>query len=254
MSKLPKLKVQSLFGSGNEPDICDLEQAKNRFDYGSETIVLVEGQVVNSHEELIELASQDQYKDKEFLEVVLSPQVVVVVLVVVFIRIFEADIKALMARTAKIRLPGGSELSTTQLEKAAESAKTATDTSAIPSPDTAKLPDELKLTSGQIEKIEQFIKAERANAALWEYRFLNYYLVLSTQRVLDWFRTLENGTSVSFFDNFWRPLLPNPDERAAIIGALKTHFLVIATGELLEITEKGREYIRWRGPLPEPKT
>ena len=76
MSKLPKLKVQSLFGSGNEPDICDLEQAKNRFDYGSETIVLVEGQVVNSQEELIELASQDQYKDKEFLEVVLLPFII----------------------------------------------------------------------------------------------------------------------------------------------------------------------------------
>ena len=76
MSKLPKLKVQSLYGSGNEADICDLEQAKNRFDYGSEAIVLVEGQVVNSHEELVKLASQEKYKDKEFLEVVLLPFIV----------------------------------------------------------------------------------------------------------------------------------------------------------------------------------
>lgn len=75
MSKLPKLKVQSPFGSGNEADICDLEQAKNRFDYGYETMVLVEGQLVNSHEELVKLATREEYKDKEFLEVVLLPYI-----------------------------------------------------------------------------------------------------------------------------------------------------------------------------------
>lgn len=73
MSKLPKLKVQSPFGSENEGDICDLEQAKNRFDYGSETVVLVDGQIVNSYEELVQIAAQERYKDKEFLEVVLLP-------------------------------------------------------------------------------------------------------------------------------------------------------------------------------------
>ena len=73
MSKLPKLKVQSPFESGNEGDICDLEQAKRRFDYGSESVVLVDGQVANSYEELIQIATQKRYKDKEFLEVVLLP-------------------------------------------------------------------------------------------------------------------------------------------------------------------------------------
>ena len=73
MSSLPKLKVQSLLESDSKSDIYDLEQAKNHFDYESETIVLVEGQVVNSHEELVRLSTQEQYKDREFLEVVLLP-------------------------------------------------------------------------------------------------------------------------------------------------------------------------------------
>jgi len=73
MSKLPKLKVQSPFGSGNEGDICNLEQARHRFDYGSESVVLVDGQVVNSYEELTQVVTQERYKDKEFLEVVLLP-------------------------------------------------------------------------------------------------------------------------------------------------------------------------------------
>lgn len=71
MSKLPKLKVHSLSGSGPKDYIYDLEQAKHRLDYESNTIVLVEGHIVNSHEKLIQVATQDRYKDKEFLEVVL---------------------------------------------------------------------------------------------------------------------------------------------------------------------------------------
>ena len=73
MSKLPKLKIQSLYGSGDEADICDLEQAKSRFDYGSDTIIVVEGQVISSYDELVQLAAMEKYQDQEFLEVVLMP-------------------------------------------------------------------------------------------------------------------------------------------------------------------------------------
>ncbi len=72
MSKLPKLKIKLLFGDTGE-DIYELEQAKYRFTYGQEGMVVVEGQVVNSYEELVQLASRDDYKDKEFLEVELLP-------------------------------------------------------------------------------------------------------------------------------------------------------------------------------------
>ena len=75
MSKLPKLKIKLLFGYPSE-DICELEQAKYRFTYGQEGLVVVEGQVVNSYEELVQLASRDDYKDKEFLEVELLPALI----------------------------------------------------------------------------------------------------------------------------------------------------------------------------------
>lgn len=70
MSKLPKLKVHIPFGYPNE-DICELEQARYRLSYGAGVVVMVEGQVVNSYDELIQLAAQDIYRDREFLEVVL---------------------------------------------------------------------------------------------------------------------------------------------------------------------------------------
>ena len=76
MHKLPKLRVQSFFEFDNKADIYDLEQAKDRIDYESESIILLEGQAVNSHEELVQLATKEQYKDKEFLEVVVLPYIV----------------------------------------------------------------------------------------------------------------------------------------------------------------------------------
>ena len=74
MPKLPKLKIRSLLESENEIDICDLEQAKDRFaQWPASIIVVVEGQVINSHEELVQLATHDQYQDREFLNAMVLP-------------------------------------------------------------------------------------------------------------------------------------------------------------------------------------
>ena len=73
MSKLPRLKLKKPFGYPFE-ETRDFEQVQYfLFSYGDSAIVLVEGQVVNSYEELLQLAAQDCYKDKESLEVVLLP-------------------------------------------------------------------------------------------------------------------------------------------------------------------------------------
>ncbi len=67
MSKLPKLKIKLPFGNSDE-DICELEQAKYRFSFGGNAMVLiVDGQVPQSYEELVQLATQDKYKNKEFI-------------------------------------------------------------------------------------------------------------------------------------------------------------------------------------------
>jgi len=71
MSNLPKLKVNKL-PSGEE--IRDFEQGKY-LPFCDYVLVLVEGEIINSYEELVQLAAQDCYKDKEFLEVTLMPLV-----------------------------------------------------------------------------------------------------------------------------------------------------------------------------------
>ncbi len=59
-----------------EDDICDLDQARYRLDWKNETyIIAVDGQVINSFDELARLAASDKYRDREFLEVRLLPYV-----------------------------------------------------------------------------------------------------------------------------------------------------------------------------------
>ncbi len=67
MSDLPKLRVK-WWGRGE--GIIDFEQAKSLLPFGrlQALSILVEGQAVNSYEELVQLATQDCYKDKELLE------------------------------------------------------------------------------------------------------------------------------------------------------------------------------------------
>jgi hypothetical protein len=47
----------------------DLEEARQRLNFES-GMILVEGQIVHSYDELVHLAAQEEYRDKEFLEVI----------------------------------------------------------------------------------------------------------------------------------------------------------------------------------------
>lgn len=76
MSVLPKLKVIRFPVGYPREEIMDLEQARYRFSYNDLAAILVEGKPVQSHEELVQLASQDYFKDRELLEVVVISEFV----------------------------------------------------------------------------------------------------------------------------------------------------------------------------------
>jgi hypothetical protein len=67
MSPPPKLKIKLPQGNSVEY-IYELEEAKSVLDF-NEGIFIVEGQGVHSYDELMNIASQDKFKDKEYLEV-----------------------------------------------------------------------------------------------------------------------------------------------------------------------------------------
>ncbi len=73
MPELPKLKVTTWRCGYRCEEIRDLEKAREFLNFDPTFVVTVEGKVLSGYDELVRLAAQDSYKDKEFLEVVLLP-------------------------------------------------------------------------------------------------------------------------------------------------------------------------------------
>ncbi len=73
MSNLPKLKVKWQTTESQEREtICDFEQARGIvFGSWSWAFIVAEGKLIRSYEELVQLATQDEHKDKEILNVML---------------------------------------------------------------------------------------------------------------------------------------------------------------------------------------
>jgi hypothetical protein len=187
----------------------------------------------------------------EYLRVTLSAPPIVGVVVLVFFRMFKTQIGNLIDRIKQLNWPGGGAVFGSQKRK--EQEEIASNPQA-PTPGASgqqvTLPQNFSLTSQQIQQVVQLIQSERANAALWEYRYLNFYLVRSTQAVLDWLAASPQAPSVNLVDSYLQPFVVDANERKAILDALQKHHLITVSAGLIEVTPKGREYLQWRGPLP----
>jgi len=175
----------------------------------------------------------------EFVRVFLGWPAVVLFLGFYFLKRFKAQIAGALDRIASIRLPGGSELLMPQ--QAARNVLAATTEASV----EPALPE-----PGDSADAAARIKTERERAYLWEYRYLNYFLVPKTQIVLDWLVSRQ-PMGIGTYDTWLMQYVPNAEERLAVLGALQTHHLVDVQDDLITVTPKGREYVRWRGPASE---
>lgn len=182
----------------------------------------------------------------EYLKVLLSAPVLFSLIFIIFILLFKNEFRNLVNRIASIRFPGGAEVNMPQPLNDSSS-KT------VPTP-TVELNEPLPkgLTQQQETVITHLIRSHIANSYLWEYRYLNYFFVRKTQLVLDWLTTFIQPVTWGFYDSVWILSIPDANERKIIIEALQAHHLIqINELGMIELTPKGKEYIEWRGPLPE---
>ena len=182
----------------------------------------------------------------EYLRVLLTAPLLFSIVAAVFIFTFTEDIKALLLRVAKIKLPGGTEVDTPQSNPIDKEPRPV-NTGEIP---VQELPT--GLTPDQEQATTQLIRAQMAIAYLWEYRYLNYFLARGTQIVLDWLVGLPQPPTYALYDSSFLPLVPSPRQRQAMFNALEAHHLVTcdSTSNVITVTPKGREYHQWRGTLP----
>ncbi|MDO9287338.1 MAG: hypothetical protein Q7T83_00950 [Thermodesulfovibrionales bacterium] len=185
----------------------------------------------------------------EYLKVLFSAPVVSAIIVIIFLKLYRGNIGALIDRINKIKLPGGSEISNPQLENLSTETSIIDKTSHEPQSSNIQ-----NLQEDKLETIKSLYTSERARAYFWEYNYLNYYLVPSTQNVLSWLASLPSSSSLSLIDNLLLPLIPDTKERQAILSALEKHYLISIENNLLSVTPKGIEYLEWKNQiLSQPK-
>lgn len=112
----------------------------------------------------------------------------------------------------------------------------------------------VQISHEQVVAISAHATELRQQAIFWEYRYLNHFLVHRTQLVLDWLidrQTKGQPTTAGYYDAELTARVVAPDERTAVIQALEAHSLLRSKNGLLHITEKGLDYARWRGPIPQ---
>jgi len=188
----------------------------------------------------------------EYIKVLLTAPVLFSIVALIFFNLFKEDIKALILRIAKIKLPGGAEVSTPQTDQLAIEDERK---EPIIKNDFAVVGLPNDLTPQQQHLVEQVIRSHIATAYVWEYRYLNYFLVRITQQVLDWLAGLPQATTYTYYDAIWLPIIPSTSERQVVIKALDAHHLIQTdTTGMISVTPKGREYLEWRGILPPPPT
>ncbi len=184
----------------------------------------------------------------EYLTVLLSAPPLLTFVILIGIYRFSDDIKDLLSRVARIRLPGGAEVATQQSTRIIDEKPTAP-------PNTEDIPVQgipPDLTPAHKQEIASLVRSHIATAYLWEYRYLNYFLARTTQFALDWLVGLAEPTTYSHYDSSFLLMVSSARERQAMIGALETHHLIKfdARTQTISVTPKGREYHEWRGTLP----
>jgi len=189
----------------------------------------------------------------EYLKVLLTAPTLFSVVAVICIFQFKEELQALLNRVANIKLPGGAEVSTPQSIRSTEETKPVPTSITDDNYQVTGLPSDL--SKSQKKDIEKIIRSHVTNSYLWEYRYLNYFFVRSTQVLLDWLISLQEPTTYKYYDSFWLPLIPSAKERRAMIEVLEAHYLIEINGSgMILVTPKGKEYHEWRGELPPAKT
>ena len=184
----------------------------------------------------------------EFLKVLLTAPVMAAGATLFICVLFKTEIRSLLNRAFNLKLPGGFEVSASQAKISAQEESDGE----RPKPQISDVNSSLPsgLTPQQQEEIGQLLLSARADSYLWEYRYLNRFLVYQTQQVLDWLVSFPQTATIRLYDTIWLPQIQVAVERNAILHALEAHHLILITGDKIEVTEKGKEYQHWRGPLP----
>lgn len=201
----------------------------------------------------------------EFLVVFISWPFVALVLGLSFGFGFRAQIKQFLNNVASVRLPGGTEITTSQPPP--PKSETVEDP-APPEPAEGVI----TLNEEQLAAIRSHIEGlakEAANAVqekdsivetaiklieerdrdkkYWWFMYLSHFLVPNSKHVLRWFAFQPSPPTKEFYSEFWKPVIPESKERETIVMVLLHHGLIKSDGPVLNLSHDGRDFLLFIG-------
>lgn len=180
----------------------------------------------------------------EFAKILLSWPTVTVTIVIFVSVYFYDQLSSMFERISSLKLPG-TELSLSQ--QILDEAKPSEGPKALPNPPLPDPPMQpgLILDDNLVSQLRSAWNQEKQACILWEYRYLNWFLVFNTQKILDWAIRINTATSIDNYNAVWSPLVPVSNQRIAILSALESHSLIAINGDFILVTDKGKDYAAW---------
>ena len=154
----------------------------------------------------------------EYLKVMTSWPVVVLIIASCFLRTFRPQIAVFLENLRRVTGPGGIQFDSA----GTQSQESRTETPAIASKDPTVANE----------------------ALLWEFRYLNRFFVLKTQIVLDALIQFGSVNKKEFLDQ-WAVSMASLTEKNVMLSVLGEHGLIILDAESISISDKGRQYHDW---------
>lgn len=199
----------------------------------------------------------------EVLKLVVSWPFVLGLLGFAFGITFRSELSAFIRNIGKIRLPGGTEITTQE-----PSDDQATEQS--PEPGAVTLtPQQVELVRQHLETLSQQAtdanqqREDVINEAVeivtqkdrlilyWWCKYLDEFLVLKSKLVLAWFAAQEMAPTARAYHIAWTPAIAEEEQRETILTVLLNFGLISEQGGLLRITDYGNYFLRfWKRDPP----
>lgn len=113
----------------------------------------------------------------------------------------------------------------------------------------AQLEEYNKQITGERQELLKHLEQVEIKALLWEFQYLNLFLVPTSKSILKWIDML--SPSIDLFNQFWA--LISEKQREIIIGVLYANELITWQNKILTTTTKGKLFIGFYEHTEHPK-
>ncbi len=110
-----------------------------------------------------------------------------------------------------------------------------------------ELPKGIGFTNEQMQQTLGLLQIERNTALHWEFKYLQIFLIDETKNVLGWFAQQYAATPMNTYHTSYLPYINDVARRQRIIDALLAHLLLQSMDNNLQISQKGRDFLKWCG-------